>query len=258
MELRAPIRWQVAIIVLFLVTGAGHAQEAAWPRSIQAPSGTIVLYQPQPEGFTGNKIHSRAAVSYTEDMGETVFGAVWTEAIVNADRDSRMVTLESIKVTTVKFPASQDTTRYARFRALLEKEIPKWNLEISLDQLAASLQVTEQEKSLAEGMKNDPPAIIYKNTPTFLVVIDGEPRIQKDDKLGIERVVNSPYVIVKNSDSRFYLYLSPSWFAAPSPTGEFVFVDAPPKKIVALEKEIENKTAAEEMATKPKRDTIPA
>lgn len=245
------------LVFVCLSAISGYGQDTDWPRSIQASNGTIILYQPQPESFTGNKITARSAVSYTEDMGEPVFGAIWTEATISTDRDERVATLESIRVMKVKFPATEDTSRYASFRALVEKEIPKWNLEISLDQLAASLELSEQEKSLAEGLNNDPPTIIYKNTPSFLVVIDGEPKLQKDSKLGIERVVNSPYVIVKNTDGKFYLFLSPSWFSATTATGDFTYTEVPPKNITALEAKIGDKTK-EPQAAKTTNDTIPA
>jgi hypothetical protein len=244
------------ILLLLVPVAIGYAQETVWPRSIQAKSGTIILYQPQPEAFVGNKLTARSAFSYTEDMGEPEFGAVWTEAIVNTDRDSRLVALESIKVTNVKFPTITDTSRLSKFKLLLEREIPKWNLEISLDQLAASLQIMRDEKAVAEGLKNDPPAIIYRNSPTFLVIIDGDPRIQKDTKLGMERVVNTPYVIVKNSDGKFYLHLSPLWFVAAAATGNFTYTDAPPKNIVALEKKITEQDDKD--PAKTKSDTIPS
>jgi hypothetical protein len=253
---RAP-RTVLTLLWLFLGVLITDAQDNEWPRAIQASSGTIILYQPQPESFIGNKITSRCAVSYTEDMGEPVFGAIWTEATVSTDRDSRMAVLESIKVTNVKFPANEDTSRRKQFRALLEKEIPRWNLEISLDQLAASLEMAEQEKSLAEELKNDPPTIIYKNTPSFLVVVDGEPRIQQDKKLGIDRVVNTPYVIVKDKDGKFYLFLASSWFSATAVTGDFTLVESPPKNIIALEKKIQE-NASDAGAPKTKNDTIPA
>ena len=253
-----PIARLACIICLWLAATGSNAQEAEWPRAIQAKSGTIIIYQPQPESFVGNKFTSRAAVSYTEDMGEPVFGAIWTEGTINTDRDSRMVSLENIKVTNVKFPSVADTARISKFKALLELEIPKWELEISLDRLAASLQAIEDEKSLAGRIKNDPPTIIYKNTPSLLVVIDGEPRIQKDDDLGVERVINTPYVIVKNDDGKFYLMLSPLWFVAPSATGDFKFTDALPKKVIDVEKKIELKTGNKREPGKTKTDTIPA
>lgn len=212
--------------------------DGPWPRTIDVASGRITIYQPQPESMTGNKLAARAAVSYTENGAEPIFGAVWVDAMVDTDKDSRLASLMSLKVTNVKFPAEEDTARIAKFKSLLETEAPKWNLEISLDRLVASLEVTAMEKSLSEGLKNDPPEILYYDTPSFLVLIDGEPKIQKDDQLGMERVINSPYAIVKNKDGMFYLFASSKWFVSSSVTGEWTYASIPPKNIKALEKKL--------------------
>jgi hypothetical protein len=242
------------LLILKAVTLTAQ-EDNAWPRSIETPKGSIVIYQPQPESFTGNKITGRFAVSYTEKGGEPLFGAVWADAKVSTDRDDRSATLESIKITNVKFPADEDSSRLAKLRTLLETEIPKWNLEISLDQLAASLEMTEQEKSLAEGMKNDPPKIIYETRPSLLVVIDGDPKVQKDSKLGMDRVVNTPFPLVKNTDGKFYLYIQPRWFSAATATGEFAYVKSPPKSVAALESKLKSTDPDQPAAD---NDTIPA
>jgi hypothetical protein len=91
---------------------------------------------------------------------------------------------------------------------------------------------------MAEGLKHDPPVIVYRDTLTSLVMIDGEPKVKKDDKLGMERVMNSPFPIVKNTDGKYYLHINSKWFTAASVTASWSYVPKPPKSITNLEKKL--------------------
>ncbi|MGH7675545.1 MAG: hypothetical protein ACREMV_09760 [Gemmatimonadales bacterium] len=52
-------------------------QDYSWPREIAVSSGTIVLYQPQPEKLAGNQLTARAAISFRPTGGtDPVFGAM--------------------------------------------------------------------------------------------------------------------------------------------------------------------------------------
>ena len=45
-------------------------------------------------------------------------------------------------------------------------------------------------------LKHEPPEIIIKYKPAVLILIDGEPKIEKIENSTLERVVNTPYVIL--------------------------------------------------------------
>jgi hypothetical protein len=65
----------------------------------------VVMYQPQIESFTGNKMEARAAISVTGlEYTNPVFGAMWFDCNVSTDRDERVVHLEGLKVVAAKFP----------------------------------------------------------------------------------------------------------------------------------------------------------
>src|SRR5690349_18460387 len=98
---------------------------AQWPKEIKAKNGAIItVYQPQPETMTGDRVNGRAAFSAIEKSGdEPVFGVFWYNSKIITNRDERTVTLESIKITDVKLPGIEDTTKISKLEALLEKEI---------------------------------------------------------------------------------------------------------------------------------------
>src|SRR6187549_774881 len=134
-------------LVLLITVTSGFAQ-AQWPRVIEAKEAKITMYQPQPEALSGDKLTARTAVSVTPKSGEPVFGAVWIESRVATDRTTRIVTLINVNVTEVKFPQAVDSVTIKKFKTLLETEIIKWDLQISLDDLLATLEVSDSEKNI--------------------------------------------------------------------------------------------------------------
>lgn len=207
-----------SIIVLFfvMVTFASQAQDE-WPRTLETKQGgKIVIYQPQPESLKDGKLTGRAAVSVREMAGnEPVFGAIWYETTLLTDRDTRMATLENIKITNVKLPGIEDSEKLNRFKLFLETEIPKWKLELSMDALLATLE--EENGMVANDLNNDPPKIIYATTPSTLVLIDGEPKLQMDNNIKMQRVINTPFLIVQaTEDKKYYLSGGKFWYVSSS------------------------------------------
>jgi hypothetical protein len=120
---------------------ASIAAEEDWPREISVSNRKIIMYQPQLESFEGNKLTGRAAVSVTpKDAAEPIFGAVWMSARVSTDRSTRMMTLLDVDVTNARFPDA-DPTKLEMLSSVLESEIPKWDIDISLDRVLAMLEL---------------------------------------------------------------------------------------------------------------------
>ena len=129
----------------------------SWPRKIEKGDATIIIYQPQTESLTANKLESRAAVSLTNKEYTTpVFGAMWFECEIFTDKDDRTVDLLNVKVSAAKFPDIEEE-KILQLNAFLEEEIPRWNLEISLDQLLADLEIEQVQAELAANLNNSPP-----------------------------------------------------------------------------------------------------
>jgi hypothetical protein len=224
------MRFLLSIISLLFVFNAAFSQDE-WPRDIETAQGKITIYQPQPEVFSGDKLSGRTAVSVTLKSSEPVFGAIWFDARVATDRTARIVTLINIIVTAVKFPEAVDSVKMQKFKNLLETEIMKWDLQISLDDLLATLELTEKEKNIDSNLKNEAPEIIISPQPAALILIDGEPKFQKIEDTKLERVMNSPSFIVKNKDGKFYLNVDEKWYTTSSITGEWKVTSYPPKEV---------------------------
>lgn len=244
----------ILFAALLFLSSSLQAQDASWPRVITTPEGaTVTLYQPTPESFVGDKLKMRTAVSVKMKSSDAPkFGAIWADAKMHTDRATRMVTLESITITDVKFPGEDDQAKITKFKALLETEIPKWDYPISLDKLLASVE--EENKIQDANLKNDPPIIYYRTEPTILVNTDGAPKVQKDEQMNMERVINTPILIIKApEDSKFYLY-SGLWYMASDLKGSWSQASKLPSSIESISKQVkeqEKKTQKENGDTPP-------
>ena len=89
------------------------------------------------------------------------------------------------------------------------------------------------------------PEIIYRTQRSMLVLIDGEPILERNKRWGLDAVVNSPFVIVRGSDGKFYLFGDGHWYVAPAATGPYVYTnDKVKRNLKKIAREL--KTAAEE------------
>lgn len=210
--------------------------QTAWPKEIPFKNGgKVTIYQPQPEKFEGNQIWGRAAVSVNETAkSEEIFGAIFYTAFISTDKDSRTAIIDSITVTNAKFTASDDKAKVDKLIAFLEAEIPKWNMEIALDALVATIR---RDYPNAEIYNNDPPKIIYSTKPTSLVILDGEPKIKKDKDLDADRVLNTPSLIFKEGN-QWNLYEGGIWYKSNSVTSGWTAEKTMSNKVQSINEQI--------------------
>ena len=102
-----------ALLAIVAVTAsATHAEPISWPQELDADSGaTVIVYQPQVETFSGNAIEARAAVAVkTPESGNVpVFGAIWMQAKLDVDRNTRTAIIRSISVEDVRFADASES-----------------------------------------------------------------------------------------------------------------------------------------------------
>ncbi len=187
----------LAISILFLFCNFSIAAEQQWPKMIQTSDTRIVIYQPQLEAFNANKLTARSVVSVTTgNSAEPVFGVLCFDAQVETDFDTR--TVYFYRYQRQKSHISRYTGKAKRPISMLflKTEMPKWNLQMSLDEMLTSLELVEKEKKAGEEMKNEPPKIIFSEVPAVLVVFDGEPKLREVEKTNLMKAVNTPFFVV--------------------------------------------------------------
>jgi len=212
---------------------AGNMPE--WPRVIRVPEADIVIYQPQLETFSENKLTCRAAVSVTKKgSNDPVFGAVWVTARVETDRDERQVTLMDIDVTDVKFP-NADPGQLKQLESILETHVPENPMSLSLDRLLAMLDLVEKEKAASEALNVSPPKIIAVKHPAVLVTIDGLPRLARIENSSVMRVVNTPFLMAFDpAEKAYYLSAGDQWLYSRDIVGSWTATTMVPGDVRAL------------------------
>jgi hypothetical protein len=255
------IRILAAVVAIAALGAAGTTaaedEAKSWPRLLEAETATVTMYQPQLDSWADDEFESRAAISVQEDGGPLVFGAVWISGHFDVDTDTRLVTFRDITIPTVVFPeiSAEDEQRLTAF---LEREIPKWGLEVELDRLIPLLENAGVALRVENGLKHDPPRIIIKYEPAVLILIDGDPNFEEIENSSLEQVINSPYLIFRH-ETNLYLASDTSWFTAK-------FIDGPwkptrnlPKDLREVDKQLEERreNEAEPEGVEPVDDRVP-
>lgn len=224
----------VAVLVGSMITHLVMAQEN-WPKTATTSEGTIIkLYQWQPESFEDNTLKAHAAISVLESgKSEPVFGVAWLKATTATE--GSQVNIQSIYITNIKLPGETNDDKLETIANTMEDKTPSWGISFPLSDLQASLDLNKQQTNLATQINNTPPKVIYSNVPSILVSIDGEPKLQPNKDWGVDAVVNTPFVLVKNRDDRFYLYGGKHWYTAPSATGPYKMVTDIPSNLAKIE-----------------------
>ena len=224
-------------LCFFLLAGYfSVSAQTGWPKEIPFKNGgKVTIYQPQLEKFEGNKLWGHAAVSVNETAkSEAVYGAIFYTSYMSTDKNSRTAYLDSIDILNVKFSGVGNKEKEDLFIAFLESEIPKWNMEIAIDAIVATIR---RDYPNAAIYNNDPPKIIYTNKPTSLVLLDGEPKIKKDKDLDAERVLNTPTLIFKEG-SQWNMYVGGIWYKSNAITSGWTAEKSMSKKVSSINDQI--------------------
>lgn len=237
----------VAVLLGSMITHLVMAQEN-WPKTVTTADGAIIkLYQWQPDSFADNSLKAHAAISILESgKSEPVFGVAWLKAATVTE--GSQVLVQSIYITNIKLPGENNDDKLEGIASSMEDKVSSWNISFPLNDLQQSLELNKQQTALAGQISNKPPKVIYTNVPSILVSIDGTPKLQANKDWGVEAVVNTPFVLVKNRDDRFYLYGGKHWYTAPAATGPYKLITNIPSNLEKIEtaiKEADKKNPAE-------------
>ncbi len=241
-------------VVAFFFAITATAQEK-WPVRFTSAGADYQVFAPQPETMNGDHFTSRSAVALQRAQDkQPLFGAIWGEGVMEVDRTSRLGKLTRFTVSDARFPNLTDAAELAAIKQAISTELPVHCGPISIDWLVSAL---EEEKRSDNGFSNDPPEIIYTETPSALVFIDGAPRyetmsatmatdgdpVYATGSTSIQRVSNTPFLIVRPEGGDHYLYGSGLWFRAGSINGPWAEEKNVPVELRNIASEVDSTAA---------------
>ncbi len=229
-------------------TQTAKASEGTWPRTFTSGADKFLVYQPQVDKWEGNHIDLYSAVEMTKEKGANpTYGVVWFSARTEVDKINRLVTLDNIELTKVKFPLAPANEPI--LTALLQKKLPGATKTISLDRLQASLEADDE---VAKGVevRNDPPKIIFSTTESVLVLIDGPAQLRGIEGTKLQRVINTRAVLLFEDDKKtYYLRVSDWWLQSKTLDGPWTYAKKLPDDMKKAEEYIVNQTGAQTLQT---------
>jgi hypothetical protein len=219
----------------FLAAQTAMDEDAPWPRIRSTNGNTVTLYQPQVERWTTNWFAARAVVEVKPARATNeLLGVIWFEARGSVDRTQRIVTLDRLQITKIHFPEATDNGSSAL--AIVRELFPGGARTVSLDNLITTLGIEQAAaRRGSPGLSHAPPEILWVTNRTVLILVDGEPVLRPVPDTALERVINTPALLVRDTTgARFYLAGENRWFAADSLAGPWSLVQVPPPAVAAL------------------------
>ncbi len=231
------MRAGAVLVVFVLAWGLAsirmHANDQDWPRTYTASSATVSVYAPEVVAVKDMQVQARGAFALSSASGRMVFGAASFNAVFEPGEGSEL-RLKQIAIEAIRLPDSlmqhKDTVI-----ALLREAILSWDLRTTMSELRSMDNGAAASGIVATDLKNDPPAIIIRERPSLLVVLDGEPSLKK--------VENTPYQYVQNtavpilfdpSTGRYYLPNGKDWYATQDLKGAWQATTQVPAEIAKL------------------------
>ena len=199
--LRSALTWLLPLAALAGTARVSAAQytntdyaQMTWPQEIDTDSGKIVIYQPQPITLKGITLTARAAFSVAKGSADPVFGVMWLTARAQTDRDKRMMDIDQIVLTDVRFPDMSDSGQQT-LKAQLTPKVQASHFSVPLDGLETALAASAAEQRSADSLNTTPPKIVFSSVPAVLLLYDGKPVIQPIPNSSLKAVVNTPMMV---------------------------------------------------------------
>ena len=234
-----------------------------WPHRYSVGDTDYVVYAPQPDTWIGNTVQGRAVMSVTtpEAAGNNGasalrqdLGVIWFTARTETDKQAREVTLTDLTIDRVNFPTAKE--KEPEYAALVRKNVLAKGYAVSLDQFESELALDGKGQNVrAVRVNDDPPEIVFSRSPAVLVRIDGRPQWRATGVAGIERLVNSPAILLHHQN-RYWLKFGRDWISAVSLDGPWSASPAIPAPLTVALRQGESGASAPPHDTKP--EDLPA
>ena len=206
----------------------------SWPRHVKLANALVVIYQPQINSWTDNKLDFRSALAIKPNGAEReAFGFLFATARTNVDKATHRVTLDNMQITKSDFPTLPD--HGAAYVAELQKKLGKGVRTISLDRLKQS-PALPGTAAPAAAVQNNVPRVFFSQSPAILVPIDGAPVVQPIAGNAVfQRVINTRALMLQRVvEKDYFIHVFDGWLTATAIQGPWTQTFIAPAGINAV------------------------
>ena len=226
-----------AILLISAPLALAQATDVGWPREVKGKDGSVItVYQPQLERWQSNQLSGRAAVSVVKPgEKDPHFGVIELTANTDIDKSADTVMLSNVRIAKASFPGTSQQQSDA-YIATLRAALPSRGWPVSAQALQANLAAVDaRSKQKTLPLKNDPPQVLFRTVPSYLILVDGEPALRPAKGAPeLMRAINSTALILQDpGTATFYLWAFGRWWETKSITGDWGASATPP---VSLER----------------------
>jgi hypothetical protein len=205
-----------------------------WPLRFEDKGTDFTVFEPQVDSWDGHQFVGRCAVAVQGPHDPIAnYGVFGFNAVTLVDKSAGTVKLANFRLTSADFPSNRQ--RSQDYVAALTQNFPKQAPPLSLENLQRGLSVAPPPKR--DYLENVPPKIIMTTQPAALVYIDGPPALRPIPGTGLQRVINTRVLLLKDSTGQFYLHLFDGYLQAASIKGPWTVATQTPAGAAQAEKQ---------------------
>ena len=193
--------------------------EGSWPRIFTAGTDEITIYPPAMQSWNGTTVTGTCPMSVAQTGGKTQnFETMAFTAATEVNKLNRMVTLSQITVTGISLPENP-AKQNSLMSEIASRSLGK-SINVALDRFEAAVPNMTSGPSVASApLQNNPPALSITPTPTVLVPIQGAPVMQPLPGTNLQRIINTPMLVVQNAQGAYSLKIADGWMTAATLAG---------------------------------------
>jgi len=229
------------ILLLFvplLISTLSIAQQSAfdWPKIFTNGQDTITVYPPQVENWQGNVLQGRSAIQFVTPQQGAMYGIIEFSSNTQTDIPENSVIFRDYTVTSYKFPLLSDNGKEVSDQ--VASKLSGGQAALSVDLIKSQLAINANMNHRVVNVKNPSPKVYLSKGAAVLILVDGEPSVQKTQDSKWQRVINCPSFLAYNSQNQLYeISLFGKWFSSKAIGGPWTLDNNPDKKLHKLLKE---------------------
>jgi hypothetical protein len=216
-------------LLVYLLLPQAKAEESVleFPRTRLFEGGELIIHAPQVVSWTEfQNVKVQIAVEFSKGEAEPVYASVAMSGSTDLDMDGRLVTVSRPVIDQV-LVEGESISEYAD---KLADAIRKDRIDVPLDIFLMSLAQDVIENAHNESLNPQPPSIFVAHSPTVLLLVSGEPVMEKISRSKLKRVINANWpLLVDQKKGKYYLLARQSWLRADALDGVWQRIEDRPE-----------------------------